>query len=91
MEEQTPKAPVPAIEVRDLKKSFRIYNDKSSLLKDRLLFWKRNKYQTREVLRGLTFDVAPGEAVVTLRTLDGGFLDSLSVSVARRSGATGRC
>ena len=63
MEEQTPKAPVPAIEVRDLKKSFRIYNDKSSLLKDRLLFWKRNKYQTREVLRGLTFDVAPGEAV----------------------------
>ncbi len=63
MEERTNGTREPAISVRDLKKSFRIYGDKSPLLKDRILFWKRNRYHTHEVLRGLSFDVAQGEAV----------------------------
>ena len=33
-----------AIDVRDVTKSFKVYLDKGSQLKERLLFFKRNKY-----------------------------------------------
>lgn len=51
------------IDVKDVKKSFRVYLDKGSQLKERLLFRRRNKSETREVLKGISFQVKKGEAV----------------------------
>ena len=52
-----------AIEVRDVTKSFRVYKDKGNTLKEKLLFWHRNEYELRKVLRGISFSVRSGEAV----------------------------
>ena len=52
-----------AIEVNDIQKSFKVYFDKSNLLKERVLFWKRNRYERRDVLKGISFSVRKGEAV----------------------------
>ena len=52
-----------AIEVKDVKKHFKVYYDKGSELKEKLLFWKRNKYEEREVLKGISFTVKKGEAI----------------------------
>lgn len=52
-----------AIEVNDIKKSFKVYYDKGNQLKERMLFWKRNRYEKREVLKGISFNVRKGEAV----------------------------
>lgn len=51
------------IDVRNIKKKFKIYFDKGTQLKDRLLFRKRNRYEDREVLKGISFQVRRGEAV----------------------------
>lgn len=34
-----------AIEVRDVTKTFKVYYDKGTELKEKLLFWKRNRYR----------------------------------------------
>lgn len=52
-----------AIEVKDITKKFKIYYDKGSQLKERLLFKKRSRYEERFVLRGISFNVKKGEAV----------------------------
>lgn len=52
-----------AIEVHDIKKSFKVYFDKSNNLKEKVLFWNRNRYERRHVLKGLSFDVKKGEAI----------------------------
>lgn len=52
-----------AIDVRDVTKKFKIYMDKGSQLKERLLFRSRNRYEERSVLRGISFQVKRGEAV----------------------------
>ena len=52
-----------AIEVNDIQKSFKVYFDKSNLLKERILFWKRNRYERRDVLKGISFSVRKGEAI----------------------------
>lgn len=52
-----------AIEVKDLKKQFKVYYDKGSQLKEKMLFWKRNRYENRQVLNGISFEVKKGEAV----------------------------
>ncbi len=51
------------ISVRDLKKKFKIYMDKGNSLKEKMLFWKRNRYENRWVLRGVSFDIKRGEAI----------------------------
>ena len=51
------------IEVKDVTKSFKVYLDKGSQLKERLLFRKRSRYEERKVLRGISFSVKKGEAV----------------------------
>lgn len=51
------------IDVRNITKKFRIYFDKGTQLKDKLLFRKRNRYEEREVLKGISFQVHKGEAV----------------------------
>lgn len=52
-----------AIEVRNLTKSFKVYQDKGSQLKEKLLFSKRRRYEERQVLQGISFNVKKGEAV----------------------------
>lgn len=51
------------IVVKDLKKKFKVYYDKGSSLKERILFWKRNEYEDRWVLNGINFSIKKGEAV----------------------------
>lgn len=52
-----------AIEVHDIKKSFRVYLDKGRTLKELVLFSKRRKYEERQVLQGISFEVKKGEAL----------------------------
>lgn len=52
-----------AIEVRALKKKFKIFYDKGHMLKERLIFANRNKHEDRWVLNGISFDVKKGEAI----------------------------
>lgn len=51
------------IEVRDVKKKFKVYYDKGHTLKERAISVKRNKYEEREILKGISFDIKRGEAV----------------------------
>ena len=52
------------INVKDVKKSFKIYSDKGHTLKERLLFFKqRNSYTRHEVLKGVTLEIKKGEVV----------------------------
>lgn len=51
------------IRVEDVQKSFKVYHDKGYSLKEKILFWHRNDYEIRWVLRGINFSVAKGEAI----------------------------
>ncbi|MDO5156769.1 MAG: ABC transporter ATP-binding protein [Eubacteriales bacterium] len=52
-----------AIEVRNMKKKFKVYFDKGHMLKECLIFANRNKHEDRWVLNGVSFDIKKGEAV----------------------------
>jgi len=52
-----------AIEVRDVHKYFKVYLDKGHMLRERVIHFSRNKYERREVLKGISFDVKKGESV----------------------------
>lgn len=52
-----------AIEVKNIQKSFKVYFDKGSQLKERVLFRSRNRFEERTVLKGISFNVRKGEAV----------------------------
>ena len=52
-----------AIEVKNITKDFKVYYDKGSELKEKMLFWKRNRYEKRHVLKGISFTVKKGEAI----------------------------
>ena len=52
-----------AIEVRDITKSFKIYMDKGSTFKEKVIFRNRRRYEERPVLKGISFDVKRGEAI----------------------------
>ncbi len=52
-----------AIEVKNISKSFKVYFDKGNELKEKLLFWKRNRYENRIVLDDISFSVKKGEAI----------------------------
>lgn len=52
-----------AIEVRNVKKSFKVYYDRGVALKDKVLSKGRSRYENRHVLQGISFDVKKGEAV----------------------------
>ena len=51
------------IEVKNITKKFKIYYDKGKMLKEKVLFWKRNMYDEHWVLNGISFEVKRGEAV----------------------------
>ena len=52
-----------AIEVRNVTKSFKVYLDKGLTLKERVIFRNRRKYENRQVLDDISFEVKKGEAV----------------------------
>lgn len=51
------------ISVENVTKSFKLYTDKGKMLKERILFRKRNAYELREVLKGISFQVKKGESI----------------------------
>lgn len=55
--------PENAIEVKEVVKSFKVYPDKGYTLKEKILFRRRRKYDERNVLDGISFEVRKGEAV----------------------------
>jgi len=56
----------PSIEIRDLKKGFVVNSSGAASLKTQIMWWKRRKLQRFEVLKGITFDVLPGECVAVV-------------------------
>lgn len=52
--------------VDNITKSFKVYLDKGQTLKDLALFSKRRKFENRQVLKGISFQVARGEAVALI-------------------------
>lgn len=55
--------PENAIEVRHVTKSFKVYLDKGSTIKEKVLFRNRRRYENRQVLNDISFDVKKGEAI----------------------------
>lgn len=52
-----------AIRVDNVTKKFKVYLDKGVYLKERVLFKKRSRYEERNVLRGVSFQVKKGESI----------------------------
>ena len=52
-----------AIEAINVKKRFKVYLDKGSSMKEKLLFRSRNRHEDRWVLKGVSFEVKKGEAI----------------------------
>ncbi len=52
-----------AIELRGVKKQFKIYLDKGNTLKERVIFTGRSRYQVREILKGIDLKIPRGQAV----------------------------
>ena len=52
-----------AIEINHVSKDFEVYFDKGYTLKERLLFWKRNRSEKRHVLKDINIKVKMGECV----------------------------
>ena len=52
-----------AIEVKDMSKDFKVYYDKPNTLKEKIVFWKNNKSEVRQVLKNINLDIKKGETV----------------------------
>lgn len=52
-----------AIEVKDITKTFKVYLDRSNNVKDFMIHGNRRRYEKRQVLKGISFEVKKGEAV----------------------------
>lgn len=52
-----------AIEVNNITKAFKVYLDRSSNVKDFIIHRNRRRYENRQVLKGISFEVKKGEAV----------------------------
>jgi ABC-type polysaccharide/polyol phosphate transport system ATPase subunit len=55
-----------AIKVEDVTKSFKLFYDKPSTLKERLVFWNHKKAETRTVLDNINIDIKKGESVALI-------------------------
>ena len=54
------------IEVNDVYKSFRVYFDKGSMLKEQFVNPGRSRFEEREILKGISFKVYRGETVALI-------------------------
>lgn len=52
--------------VEDVYKTFNVYKDKANTIKEKLMFFKRNKKEKREVLKGINLKIKKGEAVALI-------------------------
>lgn len=52
-----------AIEVKDVEKHFKVYTDKGDTLKEKVIFIRRSRYEKRNILKGLSFQIPKGQAV----------------------------
>lgn len=57
---------VDRIIVNNVSKIFYVFMDKANSLKEKMLFWKRNKRETREVLKDINLTIKNGEAVALI-------------------------
>lgn len=57
-----------AITVDNVTKTFKLYSDKPSTLKERLVFWKRNKTEVHTVLKDINLKIKKGETVALIGT-----------------------
>ena len=64
MEKQNDR--VDRIIVNNVSKIFYVFMDKANSLKEKMLFWKRNKRETREVLKDINLTIKNGEAVALM-------------------------
>ena len=56
-------ADITVISVKNVSKSFRVYQDKGHMLKEMVLHWNRNKYEKVKVIDNISFEVKKGEAI----------------------------
>ena len=64
MEKQ--KDSVDRIMVNNVSKIFYVFMDKANSLKEKMLFWKRQRRETREVLKDVSLTIKNGEAVALI-------------------------
>ena len=64
MEKQNDR--VDRIIVNNVSKIFYVFMDKANSLKEKMLFWKRNKREIREVLKDINLTIKNGEAVALI-------------------------
>lgn len=57
-----------AIQVQNMTKSFKLFYDKPSTLKERLVFWNHKKSESRIVLKNINIDIKKGETVALIGT-----------------------
>ncbi len=55
-----------AIEIKNMTKKFKLFYDKPSTLKERLVFWNHKKAETRTVLENINLDIKKGETVALI-------------------------
>lgn len=55
-----------AIEIKNMTKSFKLFYDKPSTLKERLVFWNHKKAETRTVLDNINLEIKKGETVALI-------------------------
>lgn len=55
-----------AIEVKDMTKKFKLFYDKPTTLKERLVFWNHKKAETRTVLDNINVEIKKGETVALI-------------------------
>ena len=56
------------ISVKNMTKSFKLYYDKATTLKERLIFWNKKKAESRIVLNNINLDISKGETVALIGT-----------------------
>ena len=59
-----------AIQVQDVKKSFRLYYDKGHTIKEKTLHRGRRQYHVSEILKGVSFAVKKGKPLDWSATMD---------------------
>lgn len=55
-----------AIEVQNVSKRFKLYYDKHSTLKERIIFWKSKNIEVHEVLKNINLNIKKGETVALI-------------------------
>lgn len=56
------------IQVKNMSKNFNIYFDKANTLKEKMMFWNRNRKEVRGVLKNINIDIKKGETVALIGT-----------------------